>query len=153
MNVRFDKPQQLRSKRNMEVKFFMEQADFDKEIRRTDRVRKARVRAVASRPHHRTTTLTTDGESYERVVALRPGEETEVEFCNDIVSSAKGGGSVEHHPIRRVSLLKRQLAGGWRNVKVRTEKGTAVACIILENPKGKDDACAGRILVRRSDFA
>ena len=107
-------------------------------------------RGIANRPHHRTTTLTTDGATYERVANLRDGEECAVEFCNDIVSSAKGGNSVDHHPIRRVRLLRRQLSGNFRKVKVRSTQGLALNCIIVgDDILGREDACSGHIMVAR----
>lgn len=110
----------------------------------------ARSTCGVSRPHHRTTTLTTDGETYERVANLREGEECRIEFCNDIVSSAKGGNSVDHHPIRRVRLLRRQIAGNFRRVKVRSTQGMALNCVITGDVIGKDDACSGHITVSRA---
>ena len=104
----------------------------------------------AYRPHHRSTTLTTDGKTYERLVRLREGEECKIEFCNDIVSSAKGGADVDHHPIRRARLLRRQLAGNYRKVKVRNTQGVALTCMIVGDVLGKEDACSCRITVARS---
>lgn len=97
--------------------------------------------AFYDRPHHRTTTLTVDAATYNRVANLKPGEETQVEFVNDIVSSAKGGNSIDHHSIRRVDLLRRQIATAFRNIKVRTEMGTTILCVITGRVKGESDKC------------
>lgn len=104
------------------------------------------------RPHHRTTTLTTDGETYMKVSRLREGETALVEFVNDIVSSACGGSSAKHHPIRRVKLLKNQVDGNFRRVKVRTEMEGSIPCLICGNVYGKEDACAGILSIKR-DFS
>lgn len=101
------------------------------------------------RPHHRTTALTVDSATFKRLANLKPGEELEVEFVNDIVSSAKGGNSKVHHSIRRVDLLRRQIATAFRNVKVRTEMGTEIACLILGRVNGESDACTGRVNIRK----
>lgn len=101
------------------------------------------------RPHHRTTTLTVDSDTYKRVANLKPGEETEVEFVNDIVSSAHGGNSIDHHSIRRIDLLRRQISTAFRNVKVRTEMGTCVTCIIRGSLRGASDRCSARATVTK----
>lgn len=105
--------------------------------------------AFLDRPHHRTTTLTVSEAAYEKVANLRPGEETKVEFVNDIVSSARGGGSVVHHSIRRIDLLRRQLQTEFRNVKVRAEMGTEVNCLLVGWIGGESDACYGTAKVRK----
>ena len=105
--------------------------------------------AKANRPHHRTTIITTDNDSYEMVAKLRDGEEVNIPLVNDIISSASGGSSVIHHPIRRVRLLRRQLAGNFRRVKVRSEKDRTINCIIVGDIWGKDDSCFARVTVSK----
>lgn len=73
-----------------------------------------------------------------------------MEYVNDIISSAKGGQSINHHPIRRSALLARQIKGGFNRVKVRSEQGLALNCIIVGDLTGEEDACSGFITVRRS---
>lgn len=104
----------------------------------------------SGRPHHRTTILTTDNRTYAKVRNLVQGEEMSVEFCNDIISSAAGGSSVEHHSIRRVNLLRRQMNGGFMSVKVRSEQGVSIHCTLVGELKGEDDACSCFVTVKKA---
>lgn len=104
-------------------------------------------RRSMSRPHHRTTILTVSKRDFERVAA---GGECRVVFCNDVVSSAKGGGSVVHHSIRRIDLLQRQVEGGFRKVKVRYEPDFEIECEMLGCPSGDTTDCCGSIEVRKA---
>lgn len=103
----------------------------------------------AVRPHHRTTTLTTDWNTFKIVRELSEGQEYPAVFVNDIVSSARGGNSVEHHEIRRRSLLERQFKGGYRKVRLRCRMGVSLDCLMTEAPVGADDSCACVIRVKR----
>lgn len=118
------------------------QLEFDFEPNRPAK-REFRV----GRPNHHTTILTTDERTYARVAAMTLTEEVEVEFVNDIISSAKGGSSNVHHSIRRSALLKRQMEGGWTKVKVRYTQGEEVIRYIVSRIEGADDACSARVWV------
>lgn len=126
------------------------QIEFDFNAR-TETPRKPRrsVRAerrVDSRPHHRTTILTVSQRDFNRVLN---GEIVPVQFCNDIVSSAKGGQSTVHHSIRRIDLLRRQLAGGFRKVKIRYDADFTIDCLMsMDGPEGASDDCYGWITVQ-----
>lgn len=105
-----------------------------------------RERRVNSRPHHRTTILTVSQRDFKRVLN---GETVPVQFCNDIVSSAKGGQSTVHHSIRRIDLLRRQLAGGFRKVKIRHDADCTIDCLMsMDGPTGASDDCYGLITVQ-----
>jgi len=60
---------------------------------------------------------------------------------NDIVSSAKGGQSIDHHMLRRSALIRRQLRGGYNKVKVRTDGTDAIECVLLGQAPCSDDEC------------
>lgn len=117
------------------------------------KTKKVAVGVRSGRSHHRTTILTTDNETYRRVRNLKSGEEMTIEFVNDIISSAKGGNSVVHTPIRRFRLLGRQISGNYRRVKVRSEQGVAIRCLIVGNLVGREDACSCRVNVCRDYLA
>lgn len=118
------------------------QLEFDFEPNRPTR-REYRV----GRPNHHTTILTTTARTFARVAAMGLDEEVEVEFVNDIISSAKGGSDNIHHSIRRAALLKRQMEGGWTKVKVRFAQGEEVIRHIASRIEGDDDACSVRVWV------
>ena len=108
-------------------------------------VRERRV----NRPHHRTTTITTTRKTFETLMNIEPGVEVSVQFPNDLISSAKGGASTIHHSIRRVSLLRRQIIGGFSKVKVRCEQGVEIPCVLASDVYGADDDCVGMVKVIR----
>lgn len=126
------------------------QIEFDFNAR-TETPRKPRrsvrtERKVEGRPHHRTTILTVSQRDFNRVLN---GEMVPVQFCNDIVSSAKGGQSTVHHSIRRIDLLRRQLAGGFRKVKIRHDADFTIDCLMsMDGPEGASDDCYGWITVQ-----
>ena len=83
-----------------------------------------------NRPHHRTTVLTTDRVHYDILARAKEGETVMIPFVNDIVSTTRGGVDADHHPIRRLALLRAQIGGGFRKVKVRSELGNDIPCLI-----------------------
>ena len=107
------------------------------------RIRKVNVCESTDRPHHRTTTITVNRASFEKVRKMGSGERVTLMFTNDIVSSAHGGASKVHHTIRRVALLSRQIAGGFNKVKVRCEQGIDVPCFITSLSYDHEDDCYG----------
>ena len=100
-----------------------------------------------TRPHNRTTIITTDAKTFSKAKRLRIGERLTIECPNDIISSAKGGQSKVHHSIRRVSLLRRHIAGGYRRVKVRCEMGNSVPCVLTGKITGVTDASSFKVEV------
>lgn len=103
------------------------------------------------RNHHRTTILTTDRRTFERVRTLRPGDELRCSACNDIISSARCSSENEHHMIRRVSLVRRQMAGNYTAVKVRTEADELLRCKLISVGNEPEDACAFTVVITREN--
>lgn len=97
----------------------------------------------------RATYLTTDRRTYAKVRDLKVGECARIEFVNDIVSST-GGKAAEHYTLRRHQLIARMIHGGFHKIMVRCEAGIAVNCIIVGCLSGSEDACSGKVTVRRA---
>ena len=83
-----------------------------------------------NRPHHRTTVLTTDRLHYDILLREKYGKTVMIPFVNDIVSTTRGGVDADHHPIRRLVLLRAQVHGQYRKVKVRSEVGNDIQCYV-----------------------
>ena len=109
-------------------------------------------RATCPRPPrkvNRTTTVTTDDKTMERINNLKAGRSINVTYVNDLVSSSRGTQGASHYMLRRVNLLRRQHAGGWDTIKVRSRRGNEVACRIVDQVFGVSDACTGVVRVER----
>lgn len=125
------------------------QIEFDFNAR-TETPRKPRrsvrtERKVEGRPHHRTTILTVSQRDFNRVLN---GETIPVQFCNDIVSTTNGK-NIDHYCIRRIDLLRRQVAGGFRKVKIRYSADLTIDCLMsMDGPEGASDDCYGWITVQ-----
>lgn len=106
-------------------------------------------KAKNTRRHNKTTIITTDKKTYDYVCKMKNGAKITIEGVNDIVSSARGSKDDTHHYLRRVALIRRQIAGGFFKASVRYLKGFEVACVLCGVSCGHDDSCTFRVKITR----
>jgi len=104
---------------------------------------------ASPRIHHKTTTLTTDRYTYAMVMNLQPGKVYPVQAVNDIVSSCVPGSKEIHQMRRRSRLVRSQVNGGFKKIKVRSDSANAIECVLHGIGSEPDDACQFTVYVMR----
>lgn len=98
---------------------------------------------------YRAIILTTTAAAMAAFSRLAPGETTDVEFVNDIVSTTKGEREGPHTETRRVAMLNRALVGGHRRVYVRSRMGDKRPAMVERMTAASEDACTGAVTLKR----
>lgn len=102
-----------------------------------------------NKKRYRAIILTTTAAAMAAFSRLAPGETTDVEFVNDIVSTTKGEREGPHTETRRVAMLNRALVGGHRRVYVRSRMGDKRPALVERMMAASEDACTAAVTIKR----
>ena len=102
-----------------------------------------------NKKRYRAIILTTTAAAMTAFSRLAPGQTTDVEIVNDIVSTTKGKEGAEHEETRRVAMLHRAMKGGHRRVYVRSRMGDKRPALVERMTAASEDACTAAVTIKR----